>query len=118
MTGSTLTIEGIECWSFHGCLPEETKIGGKFSVDVILEIDLQKAIENDHLSSTADYKQVHDIVRQEMAIPSHLIESVAGRILKKMSLAFPNAITITVRVIKHNPPVNGRINRAIIELRK
>ena len=116
MTSSTLTIEGIECWAFHGCLPEETKIGGKFSVDVILEMDLHEAIENDHLSSTADYKLVHDLVRQEMAVASNLIEAVAGRILKKLAIAFPIA-KITVRVIKHNPPVNGRISRAIIELR-
>ena len=113
---SKLSIEGIECWSYHGCLPEETKIGGKFSVDIILEMDLQKAIENDDLSSTADYTLVHNIVRKEMELPSKLIESVAGRILKKIAAAFPRAVNIIVRVIKYNPPVNGKISQAIVEV--
>ena len=30
MKPSTLSIVGIECWSYHGCMREETKIGGQF----------------------------------------------------------------------------------------
>ena len=116
MKNAVLTIEGIECWSYHGCLPEETKIGGRFMVDVILEIDLHKAMETDDLKQTADYKIIHDLVRAEMAIPSQLIEAVAGRILKKTKTTFPLAVRTTVRVIKFNPPVNGSINKAIIEI--
>ncbi len=116
MKTSILSIEGIECWSYHGCMPEETKIGGRFAVDVVLEMDLQKAIESDDLTQTADYKTIHDLVHQEMALPSKLIEAVAGRILKQMSASFLAAIHITVRVIKFNPPVNGRIERAVITL--
>ena len=116
MKNAVLTIEGIECWSYHGCLTEELKIGGMFSVDVILEMDIKKAIENDDLSNTADYTLVHDIVRKEMDIPSKLIESVAGRILMRIAAAFPRAVNIIVRVIKYNPPVNGKIGRAVIEI--
>ena len=118
MKSSTLSIEGIECWSYHGCMPEETKIGGQFSVDVVLEMDLQKAIESDDLKYTADYKTIHDLVRAEMAVPAKLIEAVAGRIINKLSTVFPSAINISVSVIKFNPPVNGRIDKAIITLKR
>ena len=118
MKPSTLRIEGIECWSYHGCLAEETKIGGRFAVDVLLELDLQKAIESDNLAHTADYKVIHDLVHEEMAVPAKLIESVAGRILNKLSTIFPVAVNISVSVIKFNPPVNGRIDKAIITLKR
>lgn len=118
MKPSVLIIEGIDCWSFHGCMPEETTIGGSFSVDVIIEMDMQKAIEKDDLSATADYTLIHNLVREEMGIPSKLVEAVAGRILNKISSVFPQAINITVRVIKLNPPVNGRINRVMVEVKK
>ena len=116
MKNALLTIEGIECWSFHGCLPEETKIGGRYNVDVVLEMDIQQAMKADELRYTADYKLINDLVRTEMAIPAKLIEAVAGRILKKTKDAFPQTFGITVRITKFNPPVNGSINKAIIEV--
>ncbi len=110
-----LEINGIECHAYHGCLPEETITGGRFSVDVIIESDLRKAMESDDLNDTADYGKIHDIVRSEMAIASKLIEHVGGRILSRLHVEF-TAKNITVRIRKYNPPVNGQINYAMFEV--
>jgi 7,8-dihydroneopterin aldolase/epimerase/oxygenase len=113
---SVLQILDIECHAYHGCLPEETAIGGRFSVDVKLDIDLAAAVESDQLQHTADYVLIHQIVKDEMQIPSKLIEHAAGRILKKIHAHYPAAFNITVTLRKFNPPVNGAAGTAVIVL--
>lgn len=113
---SILEIENIECYAYHGCLPEETKIGGRFSVNVTLQLDAAKAIETDELIHTADYLLIHNIVREQMKIPSNLIEHAAGRILKQLQLQFPFCSDVKVKLTKFNPPVNGQIEKVSVIL--
>ncbi len=115
-TNHIIQIEGIECFAFHGCMEEETKIGGRFSVDVSLHLDLTKAIASDNLTDTIDYGMIHQIVRGQMIIPSKLIEHVAGRILEKIKSAYPQCSQVIVKVTKFNPPVNGHIEKASVIL--
>jgi len=109
---SHLRISGIECYSYHGCLPEETKIGGRFRVDVSFEMDFGKAITDDALAKTIDYVQVNKIVRAQMAIPSKLIEHVCGRIAEALIGLIIGKGTVNVSVTKYNPPVNSRFDEA------
>ncbi len=111
-----LKIENIECYSYHGCLKEETIIGGKFSVDVIIDYDFSKAITSDELKDTIDYCVIHDIVRSEMIIPSKLIEHVAGRIKAKIAEHYSSIQNTKVIVTKFNPPVNGFIEKVTVEV--
>ncbi len=107
-----LRITGIDCHSYHGCMPEETKIGGRFTVDLDIRMDMSRSVESDELHDTADYVLLHHIVREQMAIPSKLIEHAAGRILKAVKAAYPQAEEVTVSVTKYNPPVNGQLGAA------
>jgi dihydroneopterin aldolase len=49
-----------------------------------------------------------------MSITSKLIEHVAGRILQKIKENVTLAQTITVKVTKYNPPVNGQIEKVVV----
>ncbi|GIV29790.1 MAG: hypothetical protein KatS3mg028_0856 [Bacteroidia bacterium] len=75
-----IEVNGIVCYAYHGCLPEEKKTGGKYKVDVVVHYDFQKAAETDDLKDTVDYCKIYDIVQKEMNIPTKLIESVAYKI--------------------------------------
>lgn len=108
-----LHIRNIVTHAYHGCLPEETKIGSRFSVDVSFEADFSVAMETDNLGNAVDYVLVHTIVREEMAIPSALIEHVAARILRRLKSEFKNVFSCTVAVTKYNPPVNGQLGEAV-----
>lgn len=110
----TISIEGIECYAYHGCLAEEAIIGGHYSVDVYIETNVSKSFASDNLNDTVDYVLVHDAVRKEMAVRSKLIEHVANRILRNLALNIKSFAKISVRVTKYNPPVNGQIAKAII----
>ena len=108
MTHNIIELEGMEFHSFHGCLASERLGGNLFTVDFRGETDFSKAAESDCLEDTADYSQIYDITAREMATASYLLENVAGRIVKAIRERFPQLTSITVRVSKRNPPVNGK----------
>lgn len=109
MTQYTIAILGIECYAYHGCLPEEAVIGNRYLVDVCIQANVSRSLDTDNLEDTIDYVLVNRIVKEEMAIRSNLIEHVAGRILKNLREKLPFYENLEVKVTKFNPPVNGNI---------
>jgi dihydroneopterin aldolase len=107
-------IEGIKLYAYHGCLAEEGKIGANYLVDVSLETDFSKAESCDNLEDTVDYVLVFEIVRQEMAIRSNLLEHVARRIIRQLQLKVKRLKKVEVRVSKLNPPMNGNVEKVSV----
>lgn len=102
-----IELEGMEFHAYHGCFEKERTEGNLFVVDFKGCYDCEKAASSDDLKDAIDYGGVYDIVRQQMEIPSNLIENVAWRIADAIKEAFPDFEEFTVRVSKQNPPVNG-----------
>ena len=106
-----INVEGIRIYAYHGCLPEETKVGAEYIVDLSMVCDFKEAAVKDDLNLTIDYCTVFNICKQEMAIPSKLIEHVAKRIFDKIIHTFPQLIETKVKVTKLLPPMNGPVDR-------
>lgn len=98
----------MEFHAYHGCLEKERREGNTFIVDFHAETELKKAVKTDDLRETADYGRIYDIVAEQMAVPSNLLENVAGRILDAVRKEFKDFLFIKIRVSKMNPPVNGQ----------
>jgi len=114
MAHQKLYIEDIRLHAFHGCLEEEGRIGGKYRVDIMAEAELETSAEDDDLSKTVDYVVVYDLVKEEMAIRSKLIETVARRIALRLAATYPWVIQWEVSLTKFNPPVNGNLGQSRI----
>lgn len=110
----TILVEGIKLYAYHGCLEEEARIGAHYIVDVTIETDFSKAAVNDTLTDTIDYVKVYEIVKQEMAIRSKLIEHVGKRIIDKLRSEFNVLQAVKVKVTKLNPPMNGNVERVSV----
>lgn len=104
-----IKVYGIRTYSYHGCLPEETKIGGYFEIDIDLWVDFKKAALEDDLQKTVNYVSVNNIVEEEMAIRADLIETVAYRIKEKLKNTHKQIKKIRVEIKKINPPLNGDV---------
>jgi dihydroneopterin aldolase len=113
---STISIEGMEFHAYHGCFAEEQLTGTRFTVDLFLETDTQKAEKSDHLSDTVNYLEVYQVVKQEMMINSKLIEHVGRRILNQVLVRFPTVQHAKVKVRKMNPPLGGKMDFVSITL--
>lgn len=110
-----IEVNDIKLYAFHGCLPEEEKVGGHYSVDVKITTDFTLSTQSDDLSDTVDYVLVNKIVKEEMAIRSKLIEHVGQRIVNRIKKEAKGIDTLLVKIIKHTPPINGDVaNVAII----
>ena len=110
----TIEINGIKLYAFHGCLPEEGKIGGYYLVDVHLQTNFTEASETDELSKTVDYVIINKIVAEEMAVRSKLIEHVGKRIVDRIRKEVKNILKLRVKVTKICPPINGDVENVAI----
>lgn len=110
----TIEVNGIKLYAFHGCLVEESKIGGHYTVDVSITTDFSKSFETDELEDTVDYVAINRIVAEEMSIRSKLIEHVGYRIHQKLKQEIKGVIHSKVKVIKHTPPIGGDVKDVAI----
>jgi len=111
-----INIEGIELYAFHGCLEEESKIGGNYTVDVYMETDFTEAANLDDLSKTIDYCSIYEISKQEMNKRSNLIEQVCQRIYNQILKTHPSILSLKVKLTKHSPPMNGNVKKVSVEI--
>ena len=105
-----LELEGMEFRAHHGCLERERIAGNDFVVDFRGEMDMSAAAESDRLEDAVNYALIYDVVAEEMAKPSDLLEHVAGRIKKALAVQFPQFVSFSVRVSKKRPPVDGIVH--------
>lgn len=103
-------------YAHHGCLPEETKIGSEYRVDLKVKANLDKSAISDQLKDTVDYVHLNSIVKEEMAIPSKLLEHVARRILDRVMDELALVEMVEIAVAKMNPPLGGDVESVSISL--
>jgi 7,8-dihydroneopterin aldolase/epimerase/oxygenase len=110
---SSIHIQGMRFRAYHGCIAEEALSGTDFEVSVLAQMPMIKAATTDSLHDALDYCAVYEIVKEEINIPSKLIEHVAGRIYNRMK-QFDYITECHVQVSKLNPPVNGYITQSTV----
>lgn len=113
-----IRLKNVRLYGFHGCLKEEEMIGSDYRVDLEIAADLSKAAQTDQLSETVDYVLLQTIIREEMAIRTKLIETVAARILDRIFEEFPQVRSAGVEVSKINPPIGGDVEQVAVSLVK
>lgn len=114
MSKHTIEVNGIRLFANHGCLDEEGRIGGEYTVDVSLTTNFTPSTLSDDLTDTIDYVWVNKIVHEEMLIRSKLIEHVGQRMINRI-LQHPQIQAVKLKLTKHLPPINGDVaNVAII----
>ena len=111
-------LKNVRCYSFHGCLKEESIIGSEYLVNLWAKGALGKASLTDKIDDAIDYVFLNKVIVEEMSIPSKLLETVAERILNR-ALNEDNRIQkITVSVSKICPPINGDVESVAVKLSK
>ena len=111
-----IKLKNIRTFSYHGCLVEESKIGSDYRVDLEIETDLMKSSQTDKLVDTVDYVHLNQIVVEEMATRSALLEHVAQRIINRTLEELEMVTKVIVEVSKINPPIGGDVESVSIVL--
>lgn len=109
-------LNGMNFYAHHGHYEQERKVGTNFRVDLQVTYDSGRAEKTDDITHAVNYLTLYDIVKQQMDIPSHILENVARRILDRISAEFPAVTSATVKVTKLAPPLGGDVREAAVEL--
>jgi 7,8-dihydroneopterin aldolase/epimerase/oxygenase len=113
---SVIEVNGIRVFAYHGCLPEEARIGGYYRVDVAVSGNFTAAEHSDKLSDTVDYGRVAAVVTEQMAVRSKLIEHVGHRILQALRSEWKGDHHWRIRLTKEHPPIAGEVEHVVYVL--
>ena len=117
ITQSSILLHDMRFYAYHGVMEQEQRVGGEYLVSLQVEADLSRAVMIDAVGDTVNYAELYNVVKQEMAKPSLLLEHVAGRIGQRVLEEFPQATALTVRVTKCNPPMGADCKGASVEIK-
>lgn len=113
-----IKVKNIRIYAYHGCLIEEGKIGSDYRVDLSVKADLKNSSKTDELADTVDYVHLNKIVKDEMAIRTKLLETVAAKILDRIFIEIPMALNAKVNISKLNPPIGGNVEMVSILMKR
>jgi len=108
MSLGTVRLNNAVFYAHHGVMEEEHRIGGRYEVDVAMELDFEQAARTDSLTDTVDYERVYQIIKRTVTENRfYLIERLAYLIANEILSVVPSIESAVVTVRKPNPPVGG-----------
>ena len=109
-------LDDMRFYAYHGVMEQERRVGGEYSVSLIVHFDMTDAVRTDDMADTINYAELYEVVKHEMAVPSRLLEHVAGRIGQRVIAEHERITAVTVKVTKLNPPMGADSKGAAVEL--
>ena len=110
-------IHQLEYYGYHGVFDEERTLGQRYYIDLILELDLTEAAQNDSVDHTINYatvcRQVKQIVQERKV---QLIETLGENIATLLLRTYTSLNAVTVKVTKPNPPLDATLKGVTVEL--
>lgn len=116
LTNGYVILRNVRFHAFHGVMPQEQQVGGDFLLTLRVGYPLAKAMESDEVVDTLNYASLYTLVKQEMDLPSQLLEHVAGRIAKAVMNVFPAVTSVDLELTKQNPPMGADCDGATVEM--
>ena len=109
----------MEFYGYHGVFKEENKLGQRFRVDLMIELNLKSAGETDDLEHTVNYAELYNYCKKIVeGKPYKLVEAVAEQIAKEIIANFDIVHYCTVKMIKPDPPIPGHYKEVAVEIRR
>ncbi len=114
---TTIEVNGLKLQGYHGVYDQERRVGNIFVIDIHLTLDIDSRIlAKDEISSTISYADIVGIAKEQMAIPSALLEHVAWRIHDCIASRYPELYGGMIRVAKLTPPLGDELTSAAVRI--
>ncbi len=113
-----IQLKGMEFFAYHGYYEAERQIGNRYGADITVIANIIDAAEHDKLSSTVNYEKLYNIVKEAIAEPVRLLETIALLVIEQTIAQFPEIEEVEVTIRKFTPPVGGICREASITLNK
>lgn len=114
---SKIQIKNLEVFANHGVFPEETKLGQKFLLSLVMYLDTRRAGKTDDLEKSVNYGEVSSFMTAYMKEhPYQLIEAAAENLAEELLLRYPLLDGITLELKKPWVPVGLPLETVSIEI--
>lgn len=101
-----ISVNDLRFEGFHGVHEDERITGNTFVVDCAVQIGDPPAII-EHLHETVDYEKLFTLIRNEMATPTPLLETLCMKMEKAIHNTFPEVRSVVISIKKLYPPIKG-----------
>lgn len=112
----TISLHNLIFFSFHGVHEEERILGNRYEVNV--ELSFYTGEEITGLEQTINYVSVYELIKQRMAMPTKLMETLVQDLAKKIVDFDARIKSITVSVEKKNPPISNMEGSVSVNYKK
>lgn len=109
-------LRDMHFYAYHGVLPQERIVGNHFIAQLSLWANVERAMYTDELEGTISYAEAYDLLCQEIAQPSQLLEHVVWRCVERLFAAFPQLERVEMTLEKHQPPLSGQVEASSFTL--
>ena len=99
-----ISLDKLVFFGYHGLYVEEKKLGNTYIVEVIIDFTAKQSSIN-HLEQTIDYVHVYGLIKKWMAIPTPLLENLAGNMVDDILKEQLLAEKVIVKITKQHLPI-------------
>lgn len=104
-----IRLENVRIFAYHGVFEHERHDGNEFEINLCVRYEAPegKTLSEDELANTISYEDLWEIIREEMAVPRNLLESVAASIAEKIRVTYSVITYVECKITKSRPPLPG-----------
>jgi len=101
----TIHLNNLKFFAFHGLYEEERVLGGEFEVSAAVHF-LQNDMVNS-LEQTVDYVKIYELIKEQMAVPTALLETVAQNLAHHIYAMDNRVASVSISITKLHPPITA-----------
>jgi len=118
MTGR-IHLKNMVFFGYHGARAEESTLGQRFLIDLVLTLDIAEAARTDDLNTTVDYAKVYTLCREIVERDRvKLLETLANHIIDRVLESSPRVTKVEIVIRKPSVPVGGALDYVAVETGK
>ena len=119
MSKTTIEINRLGFFAYHGATEEEARLGQRFFLDVTLQLVDGLSFAKDDVTGTVNYAEVYQVVKASFTDQRfNLIERAAESIAEAVLADFELVEEVSVRVEKPSAPVDCVCDAFAVEISK
>ena len=114
---TSISIENLELYGFHGYFDEEQHLGQQFVFNVLANLAPAESHLDDSLSASARYDQlIQEVERISNQTKFRTLEALGETIARGLLHRFERIANIAVTVAKVSPPIPQSLERVAVKI--
>jgi len=112
----TIQLNNLRFFSFHGLYEEERVLGNEYEINAAVTIAAHEPVTALH--QTIDYVKIYHIIKQQMDVPTALLETVVQNLAEHIYTSDNRITSINISIKKLYPPIAAFMGNVAVSFKK